>query len=316
MKKSCRVYKPKLTHGGPVSNITQDSTIDPISEARTNYFIDWLKSTSDQAQIKNALENANLNPAGMMRPQAIPMAQSGIQQPPVDIFFPDNAVYTEGLNFEMPYSDSRGIQDEVRRQQEYFNNNVQFQAPPTAPEPLDYGMPGGTEVNMEGIETPSMFFTEPGENAPDVPPEYQLDWSRSDRRMLENMPDEAGALDESNEEYVAEPNYYAIGQGITTGLNALAWLGEADERAAERRRVEERTSNVHRLYSPDKRTNRGDYLQNTKREGEYFRPDQHTRFGYNTKTAQDGMEVNDEVELTEDEIRALINQGYQFDYID
>ena len=106
-------------------------------------------------------------------------------------------------------------------------------------------------------------------------------------------------------------------QGFNAGINALSYLAEGDERASREKKLRERLSDVHRFYTPQG-ADRGDYMVNTPGVGDFLKPDQHTRMGYDTKVAQDGgsMEIGQEVALSNDEIERLIAQGYQLEYLD
>ena len=112
-----------------------------------------------------------------------------------------------------------------------------------------------------------------------------------------------------------ENNPYLASQTMIAGMQLLGNIGGMDERAAQEAAIRERVSNVHRLYGTQGE-DRGDYMVNTPGVGDFLKPDQHTRMGYNTKVAQMGYQINDEVDLSEEEIQKLIAQGYDLEYLD
>jgi hypothetical protein len=52
--------------------------------------------------------------------------------------------------------------------------------------------------------------------------------------------------------------------------------------------------------------------------GNELKPDEHTRWGRDTKVAQDGgeMSVGQETELSDEEIQRLLAQGYKLEFLD
>lgn len=102
---------------------------------------------------------------------------------------------------------------------------------------------------------------------------------------------------------------------IIGGMQLAANIGNIDDRIKREQELRERVSNPHRLFNT-RGADRGDYMVNLPGVGDPLKPNQHTRMGYNTKVAQDGMEVGSELELTEAEIEQLIKEGYEFDYLD
>ena len=72
---------------------------------------------------------------------------------------------------------------------------------------------------------------------------------------------------------------------------------------------------MHRLFQAEA-SDRGDYLANVPGIGDHLKPDQHTRMGFDTKVAQDGYQVGDELQLRQDQIEQLIADGYQLEYLD
>lgn len=102
------------------------------------------------------------------------------------------------------------------------------------------------------------------------------------------------------------------GKTVIGGLNMLS--NRRKENAQERKNFSEQ-SNVFNLYKTGK-NDRGDYMSNVPGFGDSFRPDDHVRKGFNTKTAEDGISISDEMELTEEEIAKLKEDGYEFEYLD
>lgn len=129
---------------------------------------------------------------------------------------------------------------------------------------------------------------------------------------------EEGTLDlrkVSRWEQAQEKNPYLASQTMIAGMQLLGNIGSLDERAAQEAAIRERVSNVHRLYGTQG-ADRGDYMVNTPGVGDFLKPDQHTRMGYNTKVAQMGYQIDDEVDLSEEEIEQLIAQGYNLEFLD
>lgn len=109
-------------------------------------------------------------------------------------------------------------------------------------------------------------------------------------------------------------NPYARTNALISSMHMIGNIAHADERIAQERALRERVSNVHRLFA-ERGQDRGDYMVNLPGVGDPLKPDQHVRFGYNTKIAQDGMQVGDELNLTDSEIQELIKQGYDIEYL-
>lgn len=118
-----------------------------------------------------------------------------------------------------------------------------------------------------------------------------------------------------------DENPYLLPSGMIAGMQLAANVGNLDDRAAQERNIRERTSNVHRLFQAQG-SDRGDYLSNVPGVGNFLKPDQHTRMGYDTKVAQDGYQVDggynvgDEVDMRPEQIEQLIADGYQLEYLD
>lgn len=119
----------------------------------------------------------------------------------------------------------------------------------------------------------------------------------------------------SNWDQATAQNPYLASQTMIAGMQLLGNIGNLDERAAQEAAIRERVSNVHRLYNAQG-SDRGDYMVNVPGVGDFLKPDQHTRMGYNTKVAKMGYQIDDEVDLTEEEIKNLIAQGYNLEFLD
>lgn len=115
------------------------------------------------------------------------------------------------------------------------------------------------------------------------------------------------------------PRNANIAQGMITGINAGAAFGDllSGKNADAERQFKAKASDPFRTNATAP-SDRGDYMANVPGIGNNFRPDEHTRMGYNTKIAQEGGEHNldDEMELSEAEINNLIAQGYNLEYLD
>lgn len=119
----------------------------------------------------------------------------------------------------------------------------------------------------------------------------------------------AAAEDKSNAEHQNEA------QGAIATMKGVTTLASYQEKRKREEAIKNRMSNVFETHDVQG-SDRGDYMANAPGVGGNFRPDELTRMGYNTKIAQSGYEVNDELELSEAEINDLIAQGYQLEYLD
>lgn len=114
---------------------------------------------------------------------------------------------------------------------------------------------------------------------------------------------------------VIDPRRHNEVQAGLAAAGILTSIGRMDEAEAERQRLERQFGDVFQ-FNDVSRADRGDYLANVPGIGTNFRPDQTTLMGYNTKVAQKGYEVDQEIELSEAEINNLIAQGYNLEYLD
>jgi len=296
------MQRPFMQAGGNFGrNPTRNSGYGNDMESRLNqYNIEPPQYPADPNEMYNAMGDIRYptgpisakNTSGFNFPtenyQQINKPSENIVQPPQSIQDLIGFDY-EGLNDGM---DNIPLGSETMgniNMEQPLNWNVPMLDDPTAPDAIDYNDPKGPFVNTDNIEGYENRYTgeefaKPGDNNPGRPNE-------------KGMP------------------YIPWGDIARTEMDIASFIGNRDERASEQRRVDERMSNVHRFNPTNKRSNRGDYLVNTKREGEYFRPNTHTRFGYGN-TAQNGMEVNSEQDLSESEIANLLAQGYQLEYLD
>lgn len=164
--------------------------------------------------------------------------------------------------------------------------------------------------------------TDVAQNTGTENPQYDAMGVKSDSKQDNSKTNldltEKGSIDlkkVSKFKQATDANPYLMSDSILAGMHLLSNIGNADERAAEEKAIRERVSNVHRLYGTQG-ADRGDYMVNAPGVGDFLKPDQHTRMGYNTKIAQDGYQINDELDLSDEEIQDLINKGYTFDMLD
>jgi hypothetical protein len=107
-----------------------------------------------------------------------------------------------------------------------------------------------------------------------------------------------------------------FGQNANNLMQMATNIGNLGENKQKKLDAEERMSNVHRRFGVDG-PNPGDYASNAFGFGDNFKMNQKTRMSYDiAPIGQDGMQVNDEMELTEEQINQLISQGYQLEYLD
>ena len=173
--------------------------------------------------------------------------------------------------------------------------------PLTGAQPMGFNASGQAYVN-EGLNTGSIGET------PDL--------MSGMNQQLETQ----GTIDlkkQSKLKTFDERNPYVKGEAIPAALNALAWLGEGDERAQAEADLRRRMSDpfmFNKTLGPD----RGDYMANVPGFGNELKPDDHVKWGMDTKVAQDGgeMSIGDEQELSDEEIERLIAQGYKLEFID
>jgi hypothetical protein len=114
-----------------------------------------------------------------------------------------------------------------------------------------------------------------------------------------------------------DPRNTNIAQGAIAGMRLAEGLFSMGDRMREEEKLKARFSNVFETHGTAG-TDRGDYMVNVPGVGDPLKPNQHTRMGYNTKIAQDGgaYEIDDELELTEEQINNLVAQGYNLEYLD
>jgi hypothetical protein len=174
------------------------------------------------------------------------------------------------------------------------------------PNPLTGETPMGFDATGEQYENTGLVTGDAGQN-PDLnsglETQGELDLTRQSKlKTFDQM------------------NPYVKGEVMPAAMNAIAWLGEGDERAQAKADLEKRISdpfNVYRTMGAD----RGDRMANVPGFGNELKPDEHTRWGRDTKVAQDGMEVGgmnigDEQEMSDEEIQRLLAQGYKLEFLD
>ena len=113
---------------------------------------------------------------------------------------------------------------------------------------------------------------------------------------LDNPWSKEGQLDlrkQSKLKTINDENPGILADGTLGAFGVVGWAGERDE-------VAEAEADAARKFSDPFETNlvagsnRGDRMANVPGFGNELKPDQHTRWGRDTKVAQDGMEVGDE----------------------
>jgi hypothetical protein len=143
------------------------------------------------------------------------------------------------------------------------------------------------EEMIEGDMTDPNSLTEPGR--------FELDKVNKFKTAFDNNP-------------------YLMPTMAIGAMDLIGNIGELDEQRNRENQLRERVSNVHRSYNVNE-TSRGDYMVNTPKTGDGLKPDEHLRKGFNTKIAQRGMEVNEELEMSDEEIQELIAQGYKIEFL-
>ena len=155
---------------------------------------------------------------------------------------------------------------------------------------------------------------------PDAAPEYDplgVDSNAPDE-LQDRTVEEDGEIflkRQSRFKTADQNNPYLATQASIAGMQLATNIGNLDDRFAQEAGIRERVSNVHRTFGT-KGADRGDYMANVPGMGDFLKPNQHTRMGYDTKVAQDGAQIGEEMDLRQDEIEALIAQGYELEYLD
>jgi hypothetical protein len=103
----------------------------------------------------------------------------------------------------------------------------------------------------------------------------------------------------------------AASEGILAGMRGITSGLMRREALKNQTKYEQEISNPFNKYKVGE-ANTGDYMANAPGFGDHLKPNEHTRMGYGVQMAQQGFEVDAELDLTEEEIAALEAQGYEF----
>jgi hypothetical protein len=130
--------------------------------------------------------------------------------------------------------------------------------------------------------------------------------------------DDSPDLYEGNAEFKRvsrfKDNPAAQSLAISAGINTINAIGNKVRTNKREEALRKKISDPFSYYGVSG-SDRGDYMFNTP-TGPNFRPDDYTRIGYGTKNASLGLEVGSELELSDAEIEALKEQGYEIEYLD
>jgi hypothetical protein len=183
------------------------------------------------------------------------------------------------------------------------------------------GVNNGIEVNPQPEGT---NWWDPIPGAPEAPALPAFSTADNPDNLSQDLTTQ-GTLDlqkQSKFKTFDQNNPYVKGEAIPAAMNAIAWMGEGDERNQSEQDLRQRISdpfNIYRTAGAD----RGDYMANVPGFGNELKPDDHTRWGRDTKVAQDGAEIQgggmnmgDETEMSEEEIQRLLAQGYKLEFLD
>jgi hypothetical protein len=340
MKKKCRLYKPTMQTGGEPRKpaMTQDSQKDPVFIEKSNNFLNWLHKSSDAAKVQTmmdqdmALLDAGYQIGGQTSENPmIEQLRSILQPKQVD---PSASGFETGNYGQKQDFNIGAYQNAVQQRQPNFMNNMsQF----TTGMQMQFAQEGGAsfpglmplipELDESNFATdkhnPYATSAEAFESFADVEQADPFeDYTTAPEPQMQEFvpggPDDPFKKETSNvDPFGMDPRNANIAQGIIAGGKALTSIVDYRGRRKQEEALKRRMSDVfqtHGTAGPD----RGDYLANVPGVGSDFKPDQHTRMGYNTKIAQSGGEYNmdDEVELSEAEINKLISQGYNLEYLD
>lgn len=314
MAKKCRVYKPQSMQRGGQAVITQDSQKDDISGQKTNNFMKWLHRSSEGVKVQQEFEQ-DMQMLDMYAQYGGDM-QSGFQS---------------GNYGQMNPLHMDAYQNAVNNQPSTIQNITDFSnlAGAFAQYGQEVSYPGYGLQLMPEIDDSLMLLPEEDTETvdkilgkqPNIEDTYTT-YPAVDERLPNEADYTTGAT--SDETKKSKGRFGSIGmdprntnkaQAMIAGMNVLTAFGSMDEAAAEKKRLEQKQSDVFQNFATVG-SDRGDYLANAPGIGINFRPDQHTRMGYNTKIAQEGLEVDSELELTEEQINDLIAQGYNLEYLD
>lgn len=303
MKKKCRVYGTggaysyKMQTGGSKPVMTQDSeNQDDVPQQKTASFVNKLHENHMKAMIEQEIEQEKQSLL-MKCGGKVKHMQTGGPYFPGNTFDPD---YYAQLGYgQLPdYIDAPKMQNP-----EVFNVNKKSDLKPFIEELQEEGLGRmkhrsagdivGRMDKMDHIPAPLI------ENSP-MPGDMEI--SQPDM-YKEDKPD--GWMTTA-----------MITSGAMRGLDFASMIAQRIKEAKQQQELTDQITDVHNIFGTKDRMDRGDYMVNTPGVGDFLRPNQHTRIGYGTKVAQEGMEIGDEIELTEEEINKLIQEGYDLEYLD
>lgn len=314
MKKKCRVYKPQsMQQGGE----TQDSQLGNVPETKASNFVNWLKGTSELAQFEKEMTNYQYGGSPNGYGELETMNMGAYQDAYQDMEYnPMNDIQTLGSLVAPMFAPKK----EEQYSDEYMNQNYSLKPKKTnstfgaQPGGFGQGMNKGFQLGKaqtgKEVSYPDygMGFMPEIDNSDYLPNgglDFMAETDNSGIRLQDIYATEqdynsgqTGQLDEST--YTNGPdmqknkvkNPYALTQGVLAGARLLTGFGEMDERAALEAQINKKFGNVHENYGT-MGADRGDYMANVPGVGDPLKPNQHTRMGYNTKIAQNGIEIQD-----------------------
>jgi len=103
----------------------------------------------------------------------------------------------------------------------------------------------------------------------------------------------------------------AASEGILAGMRGMTSGLMRREALQNETKYKQEISNPFNTYKVGE-ANPGDYMANAPGFGDHLKPNEHTRRGKGVQMAQQGFEVDAELDLTKEEIAALEAQGYEF----
>lgn len=321
MKKKCHVYKtggntPAYKGGGQPRKelfMTQDSKKDPVFLEKTNNFMQWLHQTNDVAKVDQMIEADILAlKGGYISDYQIggPVPGSGYET--------GDYGQKEDINFGF-YQ-----QDIEQNQPNFLNNLSQFTT-------------GTQYAQAGGASFPGLMPLLPEEDTETMDAitgrmaEEEYSRQQNPENFYQNAPTEefipGGSDDPFNKDrnqsndkgkfgsVGMDPRNTNITQGAIAGMKTITGVADYFSRRKDEEALKKRFSDVFQTHGTAG-ADRGDYLTNVPGIGTNFKPDQTTLMGYNTKIAQAGYEIEEEVELSEAQINNLIEQGYNLEYLD
>jgi len=301
-----------LQDGG--ATITQDSQKDDVSGQKSNNFMSWLHKSSDGAKVQQEFE------------QDMQMLDIGFAQYGGDMqsgFQSGNYGQKVPLNMDVYQDAYKDINNPITDITNFSNLAGAFAQYGQEVSYPGYGLQLLPEIDdslMMLPEEDTETFDKVFGKQPNIEDSYTTYPGAG-----EDLPNEADYTTGSTpNEKKDKGKFGSIGmdprntnkaQAMIAGMNVLTAFGSMDEAAAEKKRLAEKQSDVFQNFATVG-SDRGDYLANAPGIGTNFRPDETTRMGYNTKIAQEGIEIDSELELTEEQINELIAQGYNLEYLD